>query len=254
MSLPYRHKPLWLSKDRARARWHRRRPRRTLFDHPSLILLVISACIYAAAAPSIGDAMTFSLTDETALAGTSLARTQMLAPIPMKLETIEPSWKKLTAERVSASEPGPVPPEIAFFRNAPSRKLQLPALPGDPATGWRGRVIADAYRFIGVPYKWGGTDPNGFDCSGLIQYVMARNGIQLPRTMREMYLVLPSVPASDLLPGDLVFFRSTDHVGIYIGEGKFLHASSANERRVTISSLSSPFYQRRYIGSGRIAG
>lgn len=115
-------------------------------------------------------------------------------------------------------------------------------------------VISTAKSFMGVPYVWGGTTPSGFDCSGYIQYVLGKNGISVPRTAAEQYKVGTSVSKSNLRTGDLVFFTTykegPSHLGFYLGEGKFIHASSS--KGVTISSLSSDYYSSRYIGAKRV--
>lgn len=115
-------------------------------------------------------------------------------------------------------------------------------------------VIATAKSFIGVPYVWGGTTPNGFDCSGFTQYVLARNGISVPRTAAEQYNEGTSVSKANLRVGDLVFFTTykagPSHLGFYIGDGNFIHASSS--KGVTISSLSNSYYADRYIGARRV--
>lgn len=115
-------------------------------------------------------------------------------------------------------------------------------------------VIGTAKSLIGVPYLWGGVTPSGFDCSGFSQYVLAKNGISVPRTAAEQYNSGISVSKSDLRVGDLVFFTTykpgPSHLGFYIGDGNFIHASSS--KGVTISSLSSSYYAGRYIGARRV--
>ena len=116
------------------------------------------------------------------------------------------------------------------------------------------RIISTAMEYMGVPYVFGGTSPYGFDCSGYVQYVFAHSGISLPRTADVQYEVGTPVSTTDLVPGDLVFFTTytygASHVGIYVGEGNFIHASSS--QGVTISSLSHAYYSSRYIGARRI--
>lgn len=117
-----------------------------------------------------------------------------------------------------------------------------------------GRIISMSMDYIGVPYVFGGTSPYGFDCSGYVQYVFARAGISLPRTADVQYEVGTPISTSDLIPGDLVFFETytygASHVGIYVGDGNFIHASSS--RGVTVSSLSQAYYSSHYIGARRI--
>ncbi len=116
------------------------------------------------------------------------------------------------------------------------------------------RIITKAHEYMGVPYIFGGTTPHGFDCSGYVQYVFARLDIKLPRTADVQFQVGTPVSTTELIPGDLVFFETytagASHVGIYVGEGNFIHASSS--RGVTISSLSQAYYSSHYIGARRI--
>ena len=127
------------------------------------------------------------------------------------------------------------------------------ALKGSAST--RQTVVANAKQLLGVPYLWGGTTPGGFDCSGFVQYVLKQSGISLPRTTTEQVTVGKGITKSDLQPGDLVFLQNTyragvSHVGIYIGDGKMIHASSS--KGVTISDLSTSYYTQHYHSSRRI--
>ena len=116
-------------------------------------------------------------------------------------------------------------------------------------------VITTAEKYIGVPYVWGGSSPSGFDCSGFVQYVFQQHGIQLNRTASTQYQHGIYVSQGNLQPGDLVFFQNTyttgiSHLGIYIGNGEFIHASSSNG--VTISQLSNAYWSSHYYGARRI--
>ncbi|WP_138496373.1 C40 family peptidase [Paenibacillus pinistramenti] len=107
---------------------------------------------------------------------------------------------------------------------------------------------------LGTAYKSGGTTTNGFDCSGFTRYVYAKLGITLPHQSGAQYKMGTAVQKGELIPGDLVFFNTTgkgvSHVGIYVGDGKFAHASSS--KGVTISKLSESYYVNRYVGAKRI--
>ncbi len=116
------------------------------------------------------------------------------------------------------------------------------------------RVIQTALRYTGVPYVFGGTTPDGFDCSGFVQFVFGNSGVVLPRTADLQYLVGQVVDFSRLQPGDLVFFTTyasgASHDGIYLGDGKFISATSS--RGIAIDRLDSRYWATRYIGARRI--
>lgn len=120
-----------------------------------------------------------------------------------------------------------------------------------------GEKIANyAKDFMGVPYVWGGTTPNGFDCSGYTRYVFDQMGYSLKRTAAEQLGNGVSVSKSELKIGDLVFFRNTystsaaaSHVGIYIGNNEFIHAA---EGGVKVTDLDNTYYASRYVGARRV--
>jgi cell wall-associated NlpC family hydrolase len=118
-------------------------------------------------------------------------------------------------------------------------------------------VAGDALTLQGTPYRAAGADPSGFDCSGLVHYVFARHGIAVPRSVAEQFRVGRDVDADQLAPGDLVFFRintrDVSHVGIAVGDGRFVHAPSARGT-VRVSMLDAPYWARRYAGARRVAG
>ena len=116
------------------------------------------------------------------------------------------------------------------------------------------RIISNAMDYLGVPYVFGGTSPYGFDCSGYVQYVFANAGISLPRTADVQYEVGTPISTTELVSGDLVFFSTytwgASHVGIYLGDNNFIHASSS--RGIAIDSLGSSYWSSHYIGARRI--
>ena len=98
------------------------------------------------------------------------------------------------------------------------------------------RAVSIARRQLGVPYRWGGASPTGFDCSGLVMWVYGRLGIPLPHNAAALYSTGQPVSLSHLRPGDLVFFHGLGHVGIYVGQGRMIHAPQTGER-VEIEAL-----------------
>lgn len=113
-------------------------------------------------------------------------------------------------------------------------------------------VIHTATSLIGTPYSWGGTSPNGFDCSGFIQFVYDQHDITIPRTVNEIWNFATEVGEPSI--GDLVFFETyqagPSHLGLYIGNNEFIHAGSSNG--VQTSHLNESYWQSRYLGAKRI--
>jgi cell wall-associated NlpC family hydrolase len=116
-------------------------------------------------------------------------------------------------------------------------------------------VVRRALGYLGTRYRYGASGARGFDCSGFTSYIYRQHGISLPHNSAAQYRVGKPVSRSELRPGDLVFFRTRgsriSHVGIYIGNGKFVHASSARGR-VRVDTLTSGYYHQRYVGARRI--
>jgi cell wall-associated NlpC family hydrolase len=116
-------------------------------------------------------------------------------------------------------------------------------------------LIQTAMDFLGVPYRNGGSDPSGFDCSGLVQWVFAHHGTTLPREVKDQYRVGRAVDLRDVEPGDLIFFetvsRGASHVGMAIGEGRFIHAPSSNGV-VRVEPYTANYWIRRFVGARRV--
>ena len=142
--------------------------------------------------------------------------------------------------------------EPVFFKGGKS--TGTPVSPGALSGASAQAIIATAKQYIGVPYVWGGSSPSGFDCSGFVQYVFGKHGITLPRTSREQSNVGTWVSKSNLQPGDLVFYNTSgsgvSHLGIYIGNGQFIHASTS--KGVMISEMSNSYWSARYYGARRV--
>jgi len=121
------------------------------------------------------------------------------------------------------------------------------------ATGQQ--ILTIARSLLGTPYKYGGTTPAGFDCSGFTSYVFQNAGIILPRSAAAQHQISRPVNASALSVGDLLFFRidkkKISHVAIYAGDNKFIHAPSSG-KKVSFGSLDNPYWQAHWIGNGRV--
>lgn len=149
---------------------------------------------------------------------------------------------------------------MAFIAPASRAVVEAPKASA-PASGSRIQsLIHHALALLGTPYRWGGTGTDGFDCSGLVGYVFrSALGIELPRVSRDMANSGQLVSdRANLTPGDLVFFgthhgKRVDHVGIYVGEGRFLHAPRTG-RDVTVSRLDSGYWSDKFMEARRVAG
>jgi len=132
--------------------------------------------------------------------------------------------------------------KIAADRASASRKLV------------NSRAVEYAKKYIGAPYKWGASSGKAFDCSGFTVYILKKFNVNLPRTASSQFNSGTKVAKEDLQPGDLVFFttykKGPSHVGMYIGDNKFIHASSSVDR-VTVTDLDLNYYRQRYLGARR---
>lgn len=156
---------------------------------------------------------------------------------------------------IAAHEPTPV---VDPWMPKELQEKEFPTVdtPTDAVTA---RVLATAQNYLGSPYRYGGTTPEGFDCSGFVRHVFGENGITLNRSSREQILQGKHVALDAIRPGDLIFFgkqrRSQcriEHVGLYLGKGRFIHAASKHTGYVTISELGSESYRNRMVSARRI--
>jgi cell wall-associated NlpC family hydrolase len=147
----------------------------------------------------------------------------------------------------STSRPRPAPAPTIRYPTPAQRGL---ARPND--------ILFRAIGLVGTPYHWGGNTPeSGFDCSGLIDYVFREvAGVTLPRIVQDIYAVdLDSVPRDHLQSGDLVFFQTfgagASHIGIYVGQDRFVHAPNEGGT-VRLDFLSNPYWTKHYVGARRV--
>ncbi len=144
----------------------------------------------------------------------------------------------------TAGEPRPVPPVA-------DRPDARPPVPRSPSKGERAARIA--LEAVGTPYRWGGESPSsGFDCSGLVRWAYGRVGVDLPHNSYALYSVGRRVPRSDIEVGDVLFFEGLGHVGLYLGEGRMVHAPQTG-RDVEVVRLATTSYGSRLIGARRMA-
>lgn len=146
--------------------------------------------------------------------------------------------------------PSPASPDPA---SAPAPANASPAPP--PTFGTAYEITGTALGLRGTPYKNGGADPRGFDCSGFVQYVFAQHGVKIPRNVTEQFRAGKDVPPSDLQAGDLVFFSTVapgaSHVGIALGSDEFVHAPSSSGD-VRVEHLSGSYWSTRFVGARRV--
>jgi cell wall-associated NlpC family hydrolase len=138
----------------------------------------------------------------------------------------------------------PIPPAVAGPVTPDPQPVPVPAL------------IATAIALKGTPYRYSGTDPSGFDCSGFVQWVFAQHGAAMPREVRDQYRVGRKIDEDEVKPGDLVFFetvsKGASHVGIAIGNGEFIHAPSS-KGVVRVERYTSTYWAQRFVGARRIS-
>jgi cell wall-associated NlpC family hydrolase len=168
----------------------------------------------------------------------------------------------LAAGVLAASACASRPAQVRVLPPRPAAGPDTTVPPGEvtppvPAVGAVGLAVArTAETMLGSPYREGGALPDGFDCSGLVNYVFARHGIALPRDVRRQALAGAAVARADIAPGDLLFFSTSGsgptHVGIAVGGGRFVHAPKSGHV-VRIESLSAGYWTTRFVTARRIS-
>jgi peptidoglycan DL-endopeptidase CwlO len=160
----------------------------------------------------------------------------------------------------TGSTPRPFPtPHAPAAPSTPSAAAPEPAAPSGKATSDPSAIAysitGTALDLRGKPYREGGSDPSGFDCSGFVRYVYAQHGVIVPRTVSEQYRAGRAIDAPAIEAGDLVFFTTVapgaTHVGIALGGGQFVHAPSG-AGQVRLERLSAPYWSTRFVGARRV--
>jgi cell wall-associated NlpC family hydrolase len=142
------------------------------------------------------------------------------------------------------------PPASSSSSSSSSSPSPPPAAVAPAPAPSHSSVVSIAEQYLGVPYRWGGASPSGFDCSGLVMYVYSQVGVALPHSSYSQYGAGSPVSRDQLQPGDLVFFDGLGHVGIYVGGNSFIHAPHTGDV-VKISSISG-WYASTYVGARRL--
>jgi cell wall-associated NlpC family hydrolase len=203
---------------------------------PSLLLLVVAALVVSGCAARGGTPRPFPVAKKTPDAA---APSEPAAAVPAGTTATVP--RPVDAiEMTESSQPQPRMPE-----EAAGSGVSLPDA-----------VVQTALAYLGTPYRSGGSDPGGFDCSGLVQYVFARHGESLPREVRDQFQRGRTVELDEIAAGDLVFFetvtRGASHVGIAIGNDRFVHAPSSRGV-VRVEPYTATYWARRFVGARRLA-
>jgi peptidoglycan DL-endopeptidase LytE len=172
----------------------------------------------------------------------------------LKIDSLMPGQRILLK---SPTEPSETKPYEAILSQGfeEQQTEQVSESPKHSGFGIQERLILFAKKMLDIPYRFGGNSPLGIDCSAYVKKVYSVIGIDLPRSAREQFNEGIPIEVHDLSIGDLVFFRTyasyPSHVGIYLGNNLFIHASS-KRKKVTIDSLDTPFYIKRFIGAKRL--
>jgi cell wall-associated NlpC family hydrolase len=157
-----------------------------------------------------------------------------------------------TLAAIAAAATGCAGSPVAPVAEAPRHVTVVPRV-SDAAVG--GAIADVAMGMVGTRYRYGGTDPlEGFDCSGLVYYAYEQAGYRVPRTSQELFRAARKISVGDADPGDIMFFQDQtklSHVGIYLGDGRFVHAPASGQN-VAVDSLASPYYREHLVAVGRL--
>lgn len=208
---------------------------------------VLAFLLAGSSALALADTATASSpqTTHTTVAGASATTASQEAATESGVAVNSPDVAQWTAQLIREEHAAPAHHQAHGLGKFASRILAR-------TTSIARTLTRDALRFLGTPYVFGGTSTSGFDCSGYVQHVFAMLGVSIPRTADAQFYAGRRV-IGGMKPGDLVFFQTYEpgpsHVGIYLGNGKFVHASSHG---VMVSNLSDSYWANRYLGAKRM--
>lgn len=155
----------------------------------------------------------------------------------------------------ASSPPQRLPPPGDIATTPPTIEAPVMERQAGATASTGSELVFRAISLLGAPYRFGGSGPTSFDCSGLVQFVHHEMGIEVPRTAAEQYRAAEPVRIDDIEPGDLLFFRISgkriSHVAIYAGSGRFVHAPQTG-RPIELRTLNDDFYRKRLAGAGRL--
>jgi|LSQX01.1.fsa_nt_gb cell wall-associated NlpC family hydrolase len=219
--------------------------------------LFISSYVYAEEIPVISSGTGISATEKalgdsdflTIIGAKSLTSSQTTTPIQNPQVNVETSTVQV--------EPSAVVPVSVEDRSSATDRLETAAPAPEVSRGSSTArlIISTAHKYLGIPYCYGGRSTKGFDCSGFVGYVFEQCDIKLLRSSRDQATQGVHVDKKDLIPADLVFFKTggssrINHVGIYIGDSRFIHSSTS--KGITVTSLNEKYYLNSYYGARRI--
>ena len=182
-------------------------------------------------------------------------REQMLSSVRDEIAKLQAEERARQVQLAAAAEARARAQELALQQQATesyTASVDASTFTADIPAARYSQVVSIALQYLGIPYVWGGASPStGFDCSGFVQYVYAQAGVYLPHHAASQFAYGVAVSRDQLEPGDLVFFDGLGHVGIYIGEGQFVHAPHTGDV-VKISSLYEDWYYSTFVGGRRL--
>jgi cell wall-associated NlpC family hydrolase len=221
---------------------------------------VIAGCLFSALIAASASAAAAASASETPVLNSAVTAVPGIDTDPAvagNVGNLKDAEQIIREARLLAGKPGQPPAPAAATMTAVEAKPSSARQFLNGVASKTGEVVVGALNMIGVRYSWGGDTPDsGLDCSGFVRYVFQDTlGMNLPRRAEEMSRVGEKISANDLKPGDLVFFntmrRSFSHVGIYIGDNKFVHSPSTGST-IRVDEMDTGYWEKRYTGARRM--